>query len=443
MKVKKESCLFFLIILCFLSFVYGIGSNLKLASGISEITLSTNVLEDFSSDNKFRLVDYPVDNSDFSLKVIQIAEVEDSLVVYVYQPCIQRDFRATSINISTALGDDLSFTNYKLTYLNSEETLYKYKVENLIVGSEDKRYYEVSSVFRDWNKFIDKEIDKITENTIDEVAYKVAKAYTFAGFGSEKVVFSQDVEVVEVLSKYVGFVRRTGGIPPFHEHSCDSHFIAFKTDKKIDRLMEAELQFLVRAKSENRTLFDNYISTEYGEWSTKKIEFTDTDKIVTHPLFNRKVVTQRIESVPRFFEIEKNLDKDIKNYIAEKDWVLRFFESSYSTQIFSNIKIYHSVEVGEVTLLRLKFETEGKIYNLGVVDNKQTGGDSPVNKTVMPYWAKILFLVGIGILAIVLIFVVAPQFIILLIKFVFEIMGWILKAIWWVLTLPIKIFKKD
>lgn len=248
MKVKKESCLFFLIILCFLSFVFGIGSNFKFASGISDITLSSNVLDDFSSDNKFKPEDFPVDNSDFSLKVIQIAEVEDSLVVYVYQSCIQRDFRATSINISTALGDDLNFINYKLTYLNSEETLYKYKVEGLIVGSEEKRYYEVSSVFRFWNKFIDREVDKVTENTIDEVVYKVAKAYTFAGFGSEKVVFSQDIEVVEVLSKYVGFVRYEGGFF-LYEKSCDSHFLAFTTDKKIDKLMEAEMAFKTKVKS--------------------------------------------------------------------------------------------------------------------------------------------------------------------------------------------------
>ena len=37
--------------------------------------------------------------------------------------------------------------------------------------------------------------------------------------------------------------------------------------------------------------------------------------------------------------------------------------------------------VGDVTILRLKFETDGITYNLGVIDNKQTGGKEPSNET--------------------------------------------------------------
>ena len=33
--------------------------------------------------------------------------------------------------------------------------------------------------------------------------------------------------------------------------------------------------------------------------------------------------------------------------------------------------------VSEVTILRLKFQTDGVTYNLGVVDNKQTGSRDP------------------------------------------------------------------
>lgn len=165
-------------------------------------------------------------------------------------------------------------------------------------------------------------------------------------------------------------------------------------------------------------------------------------------MWDKKHIKNRIASVNEFLKEEAVKDKYLENF-NDKEWVLRFYESDYMYKALGHldnmmwVPDYKYTEVSEVTLLRLKFETAGKIYNLGVVDNKQTGGDSSVNKTEMPYWAKILFLVGIGILAVVLIFVVAPQFIILLIKFVFQIIFWILKAIWWILTLPIKIFKKD
>ena len=44
---------------------------------------------------------------------------------------------------------------------------------------------------------------------------------------------------------------------------------------------------------------------------------------------------------------------------------------------------YHAetTMVGNVTILRLKFETDGITYNLGVIDNKQTGSAEPSNST--------------------------------------------------------------
>ena len=40
----------------------------------------------------------------------------------------------------------------------------------------------------------------------------------------------------------------------------------------------------------------------------------------------------------------------------------------------------NSTLVGDVTILRLKFVTDGITYNLGVIDNKQTGGGEPSNE---------------------------------------------------------------
>ena len=40
----------------------------------------------------------------------------------------------------------------------------------------------------------------------------------------------------------------------------------------------------------------------------------------------------------------------------------------------------NSTLVGDVTILRLKFVTDGITYNLGVIDNKQTGGRDPSNE---------------------------------------------------------------
>ena len=66
--------------------------------------------------------------------------------------------------------------------------------------------------------------------------------------------------------------------------------------------------------------------------------------------------------------------------------MLRFTETSYNKAPKSGMgaaTYYHAetTMVGNVTILRLKFETDGITYNLGVIDNKQTGSTEPSNST--------------------------------------------------------------
>ena len=75
-----------------------------------------------------------------------------------------------------------------------------------------------------------------------------------------------------------------------------------------------------------------------------------------------------------------------------KDWVLRFFESTF--QIIASANGNYSetnTEVTDVTILRLKFETDGKTYNLGVVDNKQQGDGKPDNGQQKLNWLQRLY----------------------------------------------------
>ena len=69
----------------------------------------SNVLDDLKSDPNFDENLYPVNETDYSLQVVQIAESTDGeLLVYVYQPSNGiKDYTATSINISTAINDSL------------------------------------------------------------------------------------------------------------------------------------------------------------------------------------------------------------------------------------------------------------------------------------------------------------------------------------------------
>ena len=112
-----------------------------------------------------------------------------------------------------------------------------------------------------------------------------------------------------------------------------------------------------------------------------------------------------------------------------KKWVLRFAETSYSLSGYSTTgSTFESYTlVGDVTILRLKFETDGITYNLGVIDNKQSGSKDPSNETDIDISLNkrgkmILYL----LMLILLIILLAP------------ILPYVLQAIVWIISLPFK-----
>ena len=138
----------------------------------------TYVLYDLQKDSKFNENMYPLNDKDYSLQVIQIAEsVDDELFVYVYQPSGKTaDLRATSINISKGYKT-LKFINYKLTFINSHKTLYKYRVDDFVIEDTRTRHYDITSIYRAWNAdYGDSETGN--DNTINEVEFAVSKIYT-------------------------------------------------------------------------------------------------------------------------------------------------------------------------------------------------------------------------------------------------------------------------
>ena len=113
----------------------------------AEERVYSGVLEDLQKDEDFNIDDYPVNVADYSLQVIQIAESEDDeLFIYVYQPSADYvNLRASSINIASqnSIKEDGSkgYLTYDLIFINSYNTLFKYRVSNFSVVAELERWY--------------------------------------------------------------------------------------------------------------------------------------------------------------------------------------------------------------------------------------------------------------------------------------------------------------
>lgn len=415
-----------------------------------EIERYSDVLDDLHKDKNFDESFYPALADDYSLQVIQLAESSDKeLFVYVYQPSGEDGaLIASSINISLSSRDNLRFYNYKLILLDHNGVFYKYRVNGLTVSSDVTRYYTISSIYRPFDSNIDDEADH--GNTITYVNYDVSKEFCFKTINGELFAQVLDVETIVITDKFVGFVRYSNGFELNGWRTmCDSHFVAFNTDHDIDRLLEADVYYTSQSYEWNRRT----------DWLNPKEIFGAKEDHVVNLTYEQKIEHtgdgwfaptykwNRIETVKNFIANE-NIEQDVytgalinvnvankitdegKAALEGKQWVLRFVETDYGIENGTLGTMYKSSTiVGDVMILRLKFETDGVIYNLGTIDNMQSGDpDTPVNDEQIQIELSdmgklILLIIGLILLLVIL----GP------------ILPYIIKAVIWVIMLPFRL----
>ena len=411
----------------------------------------TTALEDLRKDENFNAEKYMDDASDYSLHVIQIAESADGeLFVYTYQPCQKtRYLVATSLNMS--LSENADGTKlYNLSLLNVSGVFCKYLVQGVTAVLTNPHYYNITSIFRLW----DKEIDKGTgnDNTINEVVFDVGQLWTVTADSSGVHYSCAGTERITVTDKYCGHFRYYDGYK-LYKSACDSHYIAFSTDYYIQTLLEAEVAFVTQDYTCNITSIQN--PPDMGGGSTSFYDYDYADPVprqvtVTADqqgsndgdgLFGVKYLWDRIEKVSDFLNSEKdNLTEAARTQIQGKQWILRFVDLPYTLTPHLGGSEEKGTKVTKETILRLEFETNGERYNLGVVDNKQTGGNDPSNKPNVPnLWDWLAAVTGIPAWVWQMLAVIIPLLILLFILAIFfapvrDILG----GVWFVITLPFR-----
>lgn len=432
-------------------FLTGAQSFSAVAAESENEKTASGVLEDLSKDVSFNTENYPSNAKDYSLSVMQLAESTDKeLFIYVYQPSGDK-VKASSINISTTINDEISFFNYPLKLLNFEGTLFKYKVTNFEVKKDPVRYYAISSIYRPFDASIGDE--KSDNNTINEVNYAVNRQYCFGEINGKPYINCIDIETIVVTDKFVGFVRYPDGFKLFTgAGACDSHFVAFNTDKKIDKLFEADVYYTTQKVSYDFFTEDSPFSIKFGDGKTDNyayLKYTDKVEHTGGGFFAGTYKWDRIQSVDDFIKTEdrttvyygavlnskvsSKLTDEALNELKGKKWVLRFTETSYNKAPKSGMgaaTYYHAetTMVGNVTILRLKFETDGITYNLGVIDNKQTGSAEPSNSTDIKVEPNAT---GKGIIYLILF--------VLLLVLLAPLLPYVLNTVIFIVSLPIKL----
>ena len=329
-----------------------------------------------------------------SLKINLLDVIEDnnSLQLKVNIPLsLTGELQLTSVNISKT--EELNIKNYKLTLVEekSNEEFSIYLVKDFVLETSESRLYIIPSLFRTYNATIDGE--QAEDQTITEKAIEVSAKYTFEDDDKGTKVTYSGIEVITVTNKYVGFVRYENGFLSL-KSSCDAHFIAFSTDLDIDKLLEADVYYTTQSYSYRKG--GTIIITEnetYGDINENYVHLTngETAEYLPGGWFSQYYSWYRITSVEDFISYLKGLnigvddnsqlDDETMKELLKNSWVLSFAETEYYEGIINTATATNGIDktiVGDVSILRLAFETVGQYYNLATTDDKVTGSEDPV-----------------------------------------------------------------
>lgn len=448
--LMKKLPLFFMICLmcCTALLVPFGGGEASAATDTAEEAPPTSALQDLLRDNNFDPATYPSNEKDYSIQIIQIAEsLNNGLVIYTYQPS-QKTIDLTATEINMALSKSVDGTRlYQLTLLNSEEVFCKYKVNDFSISNDPIRYYNITSIYRKWEDNIDEPTGN--DNTKSAVAFPVGKLYIVTTKDDHPVYTCENRDVIEILNPYTGFIRYMEGIA-WHKQACDSHYVAFSTDMKIDELYAAELEYKSYTYEQYTWTDTGTVAVEVGDTENHHIVLTDDEEFKKDGnwwLLSEDIEYSRIQKIDVFIANE-NLTDIVKENLQTQEWVLRFCETDYTYQYYgfplSNPGYDETgTRIKDVTILRLYFKSDGITYNLGAVSDKVNESSMPSNNerdplTVVPWyiWLILVLLIIAAIIVLLIFFpVLRPIFLAIgkmlvwLVLAPFRLIAWLIKKI--------------
>ena len=416
--------------------------------------VASGVLADFDGTD-FDITQYPLKENDYSLEVKQIAETADNeLIVYVYQPFGDlAGFNAKQIRLSTGINDNISYRDYDMECLDVEKSIGKYKVKDFKVLPDKLRYYAIACIFRKWYEDIDEPSGN--DNTISYVPFDMSQLWTASTVGNDVSYTLTVLDTIEVTKHRAGYCDyMTSTILGGNYTVTEDYTIAFSTDIKMDKVHEADVTYAVQ------TLVTEFPAMPEYEWKEHFATVRADETVNAKDGFvwwADKYSWSKIEPVDTYIKRVKLTDEAEKQ-IKEMDWVLHYYTRNVTVNDLTN-KYAGPLKIRDTSILRLKYEKDGKTYNVGVVDNKTTGtgksdrdySSDPLDwfraflKWLQDNWVWLVPTIVGGIIIIVALIVFSPFMPIILsgivsvLKAVGHCLQWLLKGLWWLITAPFRL----
>lgn len=437
-------------------------------SVFASTTDHSDVLEDLRVDETFDFNNYPsytyeeIDllNNDTDttndvplLSVINIGESTTSnLIIYVYQPTNGNlDLNGIKISIDSNFssnGENLNPFLYELELVSTYSVFNKYIVKDYTISSEAYRYYNLVSIYRDYNENIDEEL---TGGYKDGIAHNVGQQWCLYYYNDVLKYEMNTFNTIELNIDYIDFLEFNNGLMLKDFFSNFEwgrmHFIVFSCeDYIIKKIYDAKMTYIPVKVVET---WQMGVGTEYYKTEEDIVyyELTDVDvgTFEGEGLLAKKYSWNRISTSTEFIENMENQDieftEECKTEVLNSQWVFAFAETEYTTTSYDGGYTNKYYEITDTSILRLHFmDVNNRVYNLGVVadlvsaDNVAGGLGSGLDLDIFEeMFQKIMMLIGIIVL-IVLLCVCAP-----LLNIIITVGKVLFKAIGFVISLPFKL----
>ena len=361
-------------------------------------TVMTSVSDDLQLDATFSAEAYPGKTIDQLkaageeyLQIIKIGEsVDNKLYVYIYQPSDEtKEIVASKMLIGQTAGETAARV-CPLKLVSTEGVFDKYLVEGIEVLPLSLRHYQITSIYRPF----DSALDDAAQNGGKDTYISVPAAQTWyvrtTEDGRREYAHTFD-EVITVTDEYHGFLL----FWPALDHLQQSFFLAFTTDRKIETLRQVEITYEGKKVVYIEKVFGDDEWRTVGTFGPKYLKITEEDKGSNNAnrwWIQKNYEWDRIGTVDSFLSDDGHeLDSSavealnrVKSTASDNDtsaFVLRYLEhdaySQYDNKYGASVGYAETVEVTNVALLKMTFETEGVTYTMGVVDSMTTPDTDP------------------------------------------------------------------
>lgn len=433
-RVNKLPIILLCIFLCFLCFYVPVRQQVY----ADEIQY-TDVLEDLQKDSAFyesewyNLVKHP------QTEIMQIAESWDrQLFIYVHMVGDDKGFEKIVFNTSMVFSA-LDFRSYEIELVSNKGEFYKYLVKGYKSPQDNYHTYSITR--------LEYPVDKPVQGT-QQVTYEyfpIEQIWTVQKSGNKTEYSYEYMKTIEITDKYVGS-HNAGveeGLLWGYQYSSwtDTFYIAFSTDLLMEKLIEAQIEYVINvagptgiiSKGDPKKPINVVINSD----AVSKFE-NDTYDTWWFVSWKSGSEKRTFKSILKPDDFKKNTGITVPKRKNGKsfDWVVTFYNK---TQNFSypGEKVTSWVVPGDTTILRLKFETDGICYNLGVLDNR-TSYIPPTPKNGNYWWvwlilAAILLLICIPILPSII------SFIAWLLNGLFSVAKLLFKGLWWLISTPFRL----